>query len=198
MGNKSNKPKNDEDDEKNIKIYIVGDSGVGKTSLIKVATGGIFNPDERVTGVTSFYQKLFSYNNKNYYLNIWDTIGEEKLRSLNRLFFFESKIVIFVYDICYRNNLESLENYWINEINDKLGSSIIKGICGNKSDLYMKREVSEKEGKKLADSIGAKFIETSAKDDPDGLSHFLDELVISYINNLTPLKEVYDNNFNKK
>ena len=95
----------------------------------------------------------------------------------------DTKIVIFVYDICNRNSLESLKDYWIKEINEKLGTSIIKGICGNKSDLYLNQEVDEKEGRELADSIGAKFIETSAKDNPDGFIKFLEELIINYIDN---------------
>ena len=183
MGNKSYKPKNDEDDEKNIKIFIIGGSAVGKTSLINVAVGGIFNPDEQTTNTLSVSKKLFKYKNKNYILNIWDSLGPEKLRSLNSLFLNDTKIVIFVYDICSRYSLEILKDYWINEINEKLGSSIIKGICENKIDLFSVQQVSKNEGRELADSIGAKFTETSAKDNPDGFIKFLEELTINYIDN---------------
>ena len=118
-------------------------------------------------------------------LSIWDTIGQEKLRSLNNLFFNDAKIVIFVYDICTKKSLETLKDYWINEINEKLGTSIIKGICGNKSDLYLNQEVDEKEGRELAVSINTKFTETSAKDYPDVFIEFLEELIINYIKNPT-------------
>ena len=91
-------------------------------------------------------------------------VGQERLISLNNLFYNETKIVIFVNDINVRNSLKSLKNYWINEIDEKLGKSIIiKGICVNKSDLYLYQEVRDTEGKELAGSIGAKFTETSAK-----------------------------------
>ena len=90
-------------------------------------------------------------------------VGQERLRSLNNLFYNETKIVIFVNDINVRNSLKSLKNYWINEIDEKLGKSIIKGICVNKSDLYLYQEVRGTEGKELAGSIGAKFTEASAK-----------------------------------
>ena len=117
------------------------------------------------------------------------TICVKKLRSLNNLFFKETKIVIFVYDIT-RNSLEFLKNYLINEINEKLGTSIIKGIWGNKTDLYLKEKVSEEEGKKSADSIGAKFTETSAKDDSYSFIYFLEKLIINYIKNSTFLEKI--------
>ena len=188
MGNKSNKPETVEKGENLIKIILVGEAGSGKTNLINVAVGKEFNPDQLSTSVLSFSSKKFSYKNKNYTLNIWDTVGQERLRSLNNLFYNETKIVIFVYDISVRNSLESLKNYWINEINEKLGKSIIKGICGNKSDLYLYQEVSDIEGKELAGSIGAKFTETSAKDDPNGFIHFIEELATSYIKNPSSLE----------
>ena len=163
MGNKSNKPKNDESEKKEIKIILVGESGVGKTNLINVTVGLKFNPDQFTTSVHSFSKMPLKYNKNDYILQIWDTIGQEKLRSLNNLFFNDTKIVIFVYDICTRESLDSLKNYWIKEINEKLGTSIIKGICGNKSDLYLNQEVSEKEGSELADSIGQNLLKQQLK-----------------------------------
>lgn len=178
-----------EEEVNQIKVILIGDVGVGKTNLINVSTGGTFKEDERSSVSTSFSCKSFEYKGEKYILNIWDTIGQEKLRGLNKIFFKESKIVIFVYDIINYNSFQVLKDYWIKEIYEKLGDQIIKGVCGNKVDLYTERKVNESVGQNLADSIGAKFKETSAKVDAPGFIAFLEELTKDYIDKLLPLEK---------
>ena len=172
-----------------IKVILVGDSGVGKTNLINAAVGREFDQYSTTSKACSFSQKEIEYDDKFYILNIWDTIGQEKLRDLNKIFYKGAKIVIYVYDITRKNALEDLK-YWINEIKEKLGGDgFIHAVCGNKSDLYLEEKVSEGDGKKIADLIKAKFKLTSAKCNKEDFIIFLEELAHDYIDSLTPEDE---------
>ena len=167
---------------KGIKAILLGESGVGKTNLINAAIGNEFDDNSPSTYYNSFVEKYFEINNKKYLLNIWDTIGQEQFRPLTRIFFKDSKIVIFVYDKSLRKSFEEL-NYWISEVKKLLGNDIIIAIVGNKADLDESDEdVDENEARQFAISMNAKFKMTSAKMNGKGFISFLKELLIDYIN----------------
>ena len=105
---------------------------------------------------------------------------KRKIKKFNKIIFKNSKIVVFVYDITNKNSFEEL-NSWEKNIKDILGDDIIKGVVGNKQDLYFDEKVKENEGMEHAQTIGAKFLVTSAKNDPDSFSNFLKELLIEYL-----------------
>ena len=163
-----------------IKVILVGDISTGKTNLISVAAGLEFNTDTISTTSCSFMQKKIIINKKEYKVNLWDTIGQEKYRSLTKIFVKDSQIVIFVYDITNRESFESLP-YWKGIIDDILGQDITLGVIGNKIDLYLEEMVKANEGKEFADSIGAKFKVTSAKDNPKEVSDFIYTMVDEYL-----------------
>ena len=163
-----------------IKVILVGDISTGKTNLISVAAGLEFNTDTISTTSCSFMQKKIIINKKEYKVNLWDTIGQEKYRSLTKIFVKDSQIVIFVYDITNRESFESL-TYWKGIIDDILGQDITLGVIGNKIDLYLEEMVKANEGKEFADSIGAKFKVTSAKDNPKEVSDFIYTMVDAYL-----------------
>ena len=165
-----------------IKVILVGDISTGKTNLISVAAGLEFNSDTISTTSCSFMQKKIIINKKEYKVNLWDTIGQEKYRSLTKIFVKDSQIVIFVYDITNRESFESLP-YWKGIIDDILGQDITLGVIGNKIDLYLEEMVKANEGKEFADSIGAKFKVTSAKDNPKDVIDFIDKMVNVYLKN---------------
>ena len=167
---------------KGIKAILLGESGVGKTNLINAAIGNEFDDNSPSTYYNSFVEKYFEINNKKYLLNIWDTIGQEQFRPLTRIFFKDSKIVIFVYDKSLRKSFDEL-NYWISEVKKLLGNDIIIAIVGNKADLDESDEdVDENEARQFAISMNAKFKMTSAKMNGKGFISFLKELLIDYIN----------------
>ena len=169
-------------DEKDdaIKLILVGDSGTGKTNLITVAAGYGFNNESITTTSCSYIQKnITTKNGKEYKVNLWDTIGQEKYRSLTKIFIKDSKIVIFVYDITNKTSFESLK-YWYKIIVDILGEGPVFGIVGNKVDLYLQQKVNQNEGEEFAESIGAKFKLTSAKNDPKSFCDFIEELLEQY------------------
>ena len=163
-----------------IKIILVGDSGTGKTNLIAVASGLKFNSEILTTTTCSYMQMKVKINDGEYKVNLWDTIGQEKYRSLTKIFFKNSKIVLFVYDITCRESFNSLQN-WKKTIDEILGNVPLFGVVGNKSDLYLNEVVSEDEGKQYADSIGAKFIYTSAKNEAKNFTAYISDLVKEYV-----------------
>ena len=171
------------DSKSNIpKIILVGDSGTGKTNLIMIGAGFEFNSNSLSTTSCSYIQKTIIKDDKEYKVNMWDTIGQEKYRSLTKIFLKDAKIVILVYDITKRESFDSLP-FWKKIIDEILGPDPIFGVVGNKIDLYYDEKVKEEEGEEYANSIGAKFLLTSAKNDSKGFGKFIEQLFFDYIEN---------------
>ena len=170
-------------DESRIKLIIIGDSGVGKTNLIKLAIGRPFNENIELTLVHSFSQIKIKLMGIDYMIELWDTIGQEELKTINKLFYNNSKIVIFVYDITNLNSFENLQ-LWVNEIDTQIGlKNVIKGVIGNKIDLFKNEEVSDELGENFAKSIGALFLQISAKiSEPKIFVDYLRDLLKEYVN----------------
>ena len=173
------------EDENSIKIILVGDTGTGKSNLINVCCNLQFNPNSPSNISCSSLEKKITINNIQYIIKLWDTAGQEKFRSLNNLFIKEAKICIFVYDYTDRKTFEDL-GFWVETVDELLGKEPILGVVANKSDLILKEKVKESEGKEYAEKIGASFYKTSAKEDKDGFSNFINKLVEEYLtkNNL--------------
>ena len=170
-----------EDDRANtIKVILVGDSGTGKTNLITVAAGFEFNSNSLTTTSCSYVQKIIKKEGKEYKMHLWDTIGQEKYRSLTKIFLKDSKIVIFVYDITNKDSFESLV-FWKKIIDEVVGDTPIFGVVGNKNDLYFDEKVKEEDGEEYAKNIGAKFILTSAKNDSKGFIQFLNIMLDEFL-----------------
>ena len=171
----------DDDNFNENKVIFLGDTNVGKTSLIRISTGRKIDSGMKPTVTASFTSKRFSYNKKDYVFNLWDTIGQEKYRALVRIFFKNAIILVLVYDITNKNSFNTL-NYWHEQIkNELINDSYILAVVGNKKDLYQNEEISEEEAQKFADGINAKFTISSAKEEPLVFIEFLEELFIDYI-----------------
>ena len=171
------------EEESGIKVILLGESSVGKTSLIKVAIGKKFNSSELTTYSANYSIKKFNYNGKEYTFNLWDTIGQEKYRALTKMFFKDSKIIILVYDITVEKSFKELE-YWYNQVVNELGKEgYYLAIVGNKKDLYNQEKIKEDQGKKFAESKKAKFKLTSAKDDPLSFNSLLEQMFKEFIDN---------------
>ena len=172
------------EDDGNIKIILIGNSGVGKTAIINRFYLDKFNKDLESTISSSFIVKSIDLDGKKLLLNIWDTAGQEKFRSLNRLFIKNSNIIIFVYDVTVRKSFEQL-NFWYELVTDDINEGVVLGLAGNKVDKTqedgIEEEVSKEEGKKLAEKWGAQFSLISAKMDKLGIDNFFIKLVNNYI-----------------
>ena len=165
-----------------VKVILLGETKVGKTNLINTLIGNAFNENEESTIASTFSVKKISVMGKVYSIQIWDTIGQEKLRNLTQLFYNNSKIVIFVYDITRKKSFNEIRDYWVNNVEEKLGQEIVKGIVANKLDLFLNEEVSQNEGEEYAGSIDALFLATSAKtDSPKKFENFIADLFQLYL-----------------
>jgi small GTP-binding protein len=170
----------DDDDAVEIKTILVGMSGTGKTNIINAITGQKFEENKFTTSTSSFVDKYMTVKNKKYRLEIWDTAGQEKFRSLTKIFIKDSKIVIFVYDITTRASFEEID-FWVETVKDILKEDkIVYGLAGNKKDLFQNEAVEEEEGEKKAQEIGALFKLTSAKTG-QGINEFIQSLLEEYV-----------------
>ena len=175
------KENEEENQEDGVKVILIGESGVGKTNLINIAIGDNFSENEKSTTASTLSLKKIKLNNKEYNLDLWDTIGQEQYRQLTKIFFNTSKIVIFVYDITNKESFKALPG-WKKDVEEQLGDDYIKGVVANKSDLYLEEEVPTEEGQEYAKNNEAKFLLISAKkDDPKKLEDYLRELLEEYL-----------------
>ena len=169
-----------------VKIILLGESHVGKTSLISAFNGDKFEEDIISTICFSSIKKDITINNIKYKVEIWDTAGQERYRSVNQLFIKGSQIVIFVYDITNKDSFSKL-SFWVNYVRDLLSIDVVYGVVGNKMDLFEKYEndklVDGEEGRNFAEKIGALFTETSCKENPKVFCWFIKELICKFIDN---------------
>jgi small GTP-binding protein len=149
-----------------LKIVLVGEAGVGKTSIISQFVEQVFQEDIQSSTGGTFSSKTCTYgNNKILKLEIWDTAGQEKYRSLTNMFYNEANAAILVYDITVKASYEQVKEYWSQKVKESAPNDIIIAICGNKSDLIDLEQVDEEEARKFANEIGAMYCSTSAKND---------------------------------
>ena len=177
-------------EDNNIKIILIGSFGVGKTSIIRSFDKKKFNEYEPSTLSCNFISKTVIIYNKNYICDIWDTAGQERFRSLNKLFIKDSKIIILVYDISQRKTFIELK-YWIDFIHENLDlGDVTLGLVGNKSDLYKKEDVTVKEGQDLASKQDAYFSLLSAKVDSPGIESYFERIIKIYLEKNITIKKV--------
>ena len=169
-----------------IKLIILGDTGVGKTSIINRYIENKFTDNIPSTIGSNYIGKNLKRGDKQYVLNIWDTTGQEKYRSVTKLFVQEAKIVVLVYSINSKESFNVLD-IWYKQVLDICGENIILAVVGNKTDLFDQNEyednelISEEEGKKYATDKNALFKLVSAKIDRKGINSLFDELLDEYI-----------------
>ena len=155
-----------ENDDKNydylFKYIIIGDSAVGKTNLLLKFTKNKFIDSHQLTLAVEFGAKDVKIKNKIYRIQIWDTAGSERFRSITRSYYNNSVCAIVVYDIANKKSFENVSS-WIEEVKDNSLKVITIILVGNKIDLIKEREDSTEEGKEFADKNNITFFETSAK-----------------------------------
>jgi len=158
-----------------LKILIIGDSGVGKSSLLLRFTDDKFDPEQSATIGVDFKVKSLTVEGNTVKLAIWDTAGQERFRTLTPSYYRGAQGVIFVYDCTRRDSFTHLSN-WLNEVDTySTKSGIIKMLVGNKIDKE-DRAVTRDEGLKFARKQSMLFIEASAKT-KDGVEYAFEELV---------------------
>ena len=177
--------------DKTCQILILGDSSVGKTSLISRYANGIFKEEYLATVGLDYYNKQDTINNLNVLVKLWDTAGQERFKSLTPNYFRNAEGVVIVFDV---TNLETFENlkYWISSIKSNLGEKnfiIPIIIIGNKIDMDDMRDINKEEADKFAKENNYKYFEASAKTG-EGVDEAFREIVNQILDNSDKLEEI--------
>ena len=190
-------------DPSSVKVVLLGESGVGKTSIISQFTKNQFNSRVETSVSANFISKVVDFPeiNKSIKFDIWDTVGQEKYRSLAKIFYKDAKIIVFVFDITKRKSFEAIKDFWYNETQNNADNNPILAIVGNKIDLYNNRDIDIDEGQVYADEIRAIFQTTSALSN-SGISNLFNHLgkkfFIPEYNYKSGDKEAQENYMRKK
>ena len=181
-----------------IKLILLGDSGVGKSSIIKRYMEDSFEDNITSTLGSSFLEKIVNVKGKKVKIEVWDTAGQEEFRSVTKIFVKNSKIIILVYNVTDKNSFDGL-NYWYDFIQKELGQNVILGLAGNKTDLIFEdgfdEEITSEEGKEFAKKINANFALVSAKESGKEINSLFTQCIESYLDSR---KDNEDTNYNIK
>ena len=153
--------------DKSLKVVLLGETGVGKIGLINMLATHKFDPHRETSLSAQFTSKTLEFPEYGSSLkfDIWDTVGQEKYRSLAKIFYKDAKVIIFVYDITREYSFESIKNYWYEEVKNNCDNNPILAVAANNIELYNEQKVSNKEGFEFAKEIGAIFQCTSTLTD---------------------------------
>ena len=111
----------DEDVKYEFKIILVGESGVGKTCIIKYFINNAFKQNETLSISCEYYKKVMELNElegTKILFKIWDTVGQERYRSVSKLFYKNAKAAIFVYDITNKDSFQKIKDFWYDQLSE--------------------------------------------------------------------------------
>ncbi len=151
----------------NIKLVVIGDSGVGKSTLLfRFKSDGFLENTQATIGIDLLKHET-RIGNTEVFVQLWDTAGQEKYRGMVSSYYKSCHAVLFVYDIANRASFQHLVN-WLAEAKAFCDHDVSLMMVGNKADLEYERRVSVKEASTFASKMGLSFMEVSAKTNDDG------------------------------
>ncbi|XP_030380994.1 ras-related protein Rab-21 [Scaptodrosophila lebanonensis] len=159
----------------NFKAVLMGEGCVGKTSLVLRYMEDKFNAQHLSTLQAAFVTKKVTLpDERRAQLNIWDTAGQERYHALGPIYYRGSDGALLVYDITDHDSFLKVKS-WVRELKQMRGSEIVLIIVGNKTDLEEQRAVVYDTATQYARTVGAQYMETSAKDN-EGVSEVFELL----------------------
>ncbi|XP_014908444.1 ras-related protein Rab-15-like [Poecilia latipinna] len=144
-----------------FRLLLLGDSGVGKTCMLRRFTEGEFDSSHISTIGVDFKMKTIKIGGLKVRIQIWDTAGQERYQTITKQYYRRAQGIIFVYDI---TNLPSFQHIakWASDVDEFAPDDVQTILVGNKADEEFGRQVTKDQGKKLAETYGMEFFETSA------------------------------------
>jgi len=165
----------DQDCKYSFRVLVVGDPGVGKTSLIKRFTKGYFCENNTSTVGVDVDSRILDIQGDRVKLHCTDTAGQEKFRGLTQSYYRNADAVVLVFDITNRGTFASIPQ-WLVNVHTYAGQNIVKVLVGNKTDLKgASRKVTTRSAANLAEFEDLLYLETSAKWD-DNVETLITEL----------------------
>ena len=171
--------------DQKVQLIIVGESCVGKTSILYKYTKDFFTNQHLATIGLEYFTTEEKINDKVIRVKIWDTAGQEQYKSLTKNFYKNSNGVFIVYDVTNKSSFEKVQE-WIQSVIDNGDENIKMVLIGNKIDLN--REVKTEEGQAIANKYKMPFFETSAKENI-GIRDSVMKLVNMVMENQKPREE---------
>ena len=163
-----------------FKVLLLGDSGAGKSSLILRYTEETFNSKLVNSIGVDFKMKKREIDGKVIKVQIWDTAGHERFRSITYSYYRGANAIIIVFDLSDKKSFISITE-WLKQIEKHAKENVLKFLVGNKSDLVEERKVSFDEAKQYADEHELPYIETSAKEGIN-INELFDSSITSFLN----------------
>jgi len=145
-----------------IKLLLLGDSAVGKSSLLMRFCESRFDNNHVLTIGVDFKWKKVTRNERKLKLQVWDTAGQERFRTITPAYYHAAMGVVLTYDITDEETFKHVE-YWVEQLQSHGDENVQRILVGNKSDLTDLRKVSAEDGRALAEKYGMSFFECSAK-----------------------------------
>ncbi len=144
-----------------VRLLTLGDSHVGKSSILMQYTQNEFNIEYLPTIGIDFRLKTLIHNGQTLKLQIWDTAGQERFRTITHNYYRGAQGILLVYDVTNRESFNNIRK-WINDIESYADPQVKIILIGNKSD-HKHRSVSQEEGQELAQDLSIPFIEVSSQ-----------------------------------
>jgi len=146
-----------------LKLLMLGDSGVGKSSIICQFAENTFNGNLIATVGVDFKVKKMLHKGQHLVLRIWDTAGQEQFKTITRQYYRGAMGVVLVYDVTDIKTFQHIA-YWLRNIQQYASPSVARILVANKVDLESTRQVTTEMGELFARQIGIPYFECSAKD----------------------------------
>jgi len=164
MADRTNLGSTSNSGEVKFKIGLVGESGVGKSCLlVRWVDDDFFTEDDKYSIGVDYKFKSITVKEKNVKLQIYDTAGQERFRTVTASFYRGAHGILLVYDITDKESFGSRVEDWLKEIKSYTADNTPIVFVGNKCDLTEKRQVDQATAKAFAEKYNLKFLETSAK-----------------------------------
>ena len=145
-----------------LKVVLLGDQNVGKSSIAVRFVSGEYRGAEDPTIGAAYLMKTLDFDGKTLKFNLWDTAGQEKFHTLAKMYYRDADAAILVYDITSEASFKGLQR-WYEELLTNGPSDIIKVIVGNKEDLVDQEAVPMERARAFCNEIGADYKKASAK-----------------------------------
>lgn len=144
------------------KLLIIGDQGVGKSCILSQFADNFYTPNSIMTAGIDFKTKKIKIDNKEVKLQIWDTAGQEKYRSITQSFYKNAMGVFIVFDLTSQESFDNIKN-WIRQVKNHAHADVYKMLLGNKCDVEVDKKIPKDQIAELVNELNIEYYETSAK-----------------------------------